>query len=88
MDRIQNLTDIDYTEINSIRNYLYQNTLSNHEVKNSVSSIDLEEFMKSRGYSNYQVSTEMMFLEKRGNNILFFEHASDANKRIRMYTTI
>jgi len=88
MDRIQNLTDIDYTEINSIRNYLYQNTLSNHEIKNGVSSIDLEEFMKSKGYSNYQASTEMKFLEKCGNDILFFEHATDANKRIWMYITM
>ena len=46
MNRIQNLTEVNYNEIYSIRNYLYQNTLSNHEIKNGVSSIDIEELMK------------------------------------------
>ena len=87
MNRIQNLTEVNYNEIYSIRNYLYQNTLSNHEIKNGVSSIDIEELMKSRGYSNYETSTEMKFLERNGNDIIFFEHATDADKRIWMYIT-
>ena len=87
MNRIQNLTEVNYNEIYSIRNYLYQNTLSNHEIKNGVSSIDIEELMKSRGYSNYETSTEMKFLERNGNDIIFFEHATDANKRVWMYIT-
>ena len=87
MNRINNLTDVNYNEISSIRNYLYQNTLSNHEIKNGVSSIDIEEFLKSKGYSNYETSTEMKFLERNGNDIVFFEHATDADKRIWMYIT-
>ena len=87
MNRINNITDVNYNEISSIRNYLYQNTLSDHEIQNGVLSIDIEEFMKSRGFSNYETSTEMKFLERNGNDIVFFEHATDADKRIWMYIT-
>ena len=87
MDKLQNIKNINYNEINSIRNYLYQNTLSDYEIVKNVYSVDIEEFIKSRGFSDYQISTEMNFLEKNGNDILFFEHAIDANKRVWMYIT-
>jgi len=87
MSKIQNTIIINYSEVYSTRNYLYQNTLSNHETQTGVSSVDIQEFMASRGFSNSQITTEMNFLKKNGNDILFFHHAIDASKMYWMYIT-
>ncbi len=87
MNRIQNLVVANYDEIHAIRNYLHENTVSDYQIQNGVSSVDIEEFMQSRNFSNYQISNEMDFLQRNGNDILFFEHAFDNNKKIWMYIT-
>ena len=41
----------------------------------------------SKNNAASEKDTEMNFLEKNGNDIIFFEHATDADKRVRMYIT-
>jgi hypothetical protein len=87
MDRIQNTLIPNYNEVSSVRDYLYQNTLSNYQTQAGVSWDELESFMTSRGFTSKQITTEKNFLKKTGNDILFFEHALEKNKRIWMYIT-
>ena len=87
MDRIQNTLIPNYNEVSSVRDYLYQNTLSNYQTQAGVSWDEIESFMTSRGFTSKQITTEKNFLKKNGNDILFFEHALEKNKRIWMYIT-
>ena len=87
MNKVQNITIVNYNEIYTIRSYLHENTLSDYQVQNGVSSTEIREFLESRQFSNNQVATEMNFLQKNGNDIIFFEHAFDPEKKIWMYIT-
>ena len=87
MDRIQNTLIPNYNEVSSVKDYLYQNTLSNYQTQAGVSWDEIESFMTSRGFTSKQITTEKNFLKKNGNDILFFEHALEKNKRIWMYIT-
>ena len=86
-DRIQNTLIPNYNEVKSLRDYLYQNTLSNYQTQAGVSWDEIESFMTSRGISSKQITAEKNFLKKTGNDILLFEHAFDKNKRIWLYIT-
>jgi hypothetical protein len=87
MSKLQNLVVVNYDEVHSIRTYLHDNTVSDYQVQNGVSSVEIEEFLHSRNFSNSDVSNEMDFLQRTGNDILFFEHALDSDKKIWMYIT-
>ncbi len=87
MDKLKNITIASYDAVNDIRNYLYENTLSDHQTYTGVPSGDIKELMSSRGFSSNQISVEMNFLQTNGNDILFFEHGLDPDKRVWMYIT-
>ena len=48
---------------------------------------EVREFYLSKGFSSYEVKNEIEFLESIGNDIAFFEHATDSSKKVWMYVT-
>ncbi|MBR6450610.1 MAG: hypothetical protein IKS96_11835 [Fibrobacter sp.] len=87
MSKLQNISIISYDAVSEVRNYLYENTLSDHQTYTGVPSSDIEELMSSRGYPSENIAIEMNFLQKNGNDILFFEHGIAPDKRVWIYIT-
>lgn len=86
-NRISSWTELTYANISSLRLYLYNNTISDHAIETGVRKSEIKEFMLSRGFSNYEVDLEMELLKQIGNDIAFFEHATDSTKKVWMYVT-
>ena len=63
------------------------NTISDHAIQMGVTLDEVREFYLSKGFSSYEVKNEIEFLESIGNDIAFFEHATDSKKKVWMYVT-
>ena len=87
MTKISYWNDFTYSNVASLRLYLYNNTLSDHEIQTGITLEEIRDFLLSKGFSNYEVSNEIDLLKKVGNDIAFFEHATDSSKKVWMYVT-
>lgn len=87
MTRISNWSEASYSNIASLRLYLYNNTISDHEVQTGVSIGEIREFLLSRGMSNYETNSEIELLKTVGNDIVFAEQATDSTKKVWIYAT-
>lgn len=87
MSKISYWSEANYSNIASLRLYLYNNTISDHEVQTGVTIDEIKDFLLSKGMSNYEANTEIELLKTIGNNILFGEHATDTTKKVWMYVT-
>lgn len=87
MSKILYWSEANYSNIASLRLYLYNNTISDHEVQTGVTIDEIKDFLLSKGMSNYEANTEIELLKTIGNNILFGEHATDTTKKVWMYVT-
>ena len=85
--KISYWNDFTYSNVASLRLYLYNNTLSDHEIQTGITIEEIRDFLLSKDFSNYEVSNEIDLLKKVGNDIAFFEHATDSSKKARMYVT-
>ena len=82
--------DIDYENIKSIRDYLYEsliyeNRLSDHEKISDVDNSEIHSFLKQHGFGKEEANYEMEFLEKNGNDIIFFENTKSSSSKVWMY---
>lgn len=87
MSRISGWSEVSYANIASLRLYLYNNTISDHEILTGVSIEEIKDFLLSRGMSNYEANSEIELLKTIGNDIVFAEHATDSTKKVWMYST-
>ena len=87
MNKISYWSEVSYSNIASLRLYLYNNTISDHEVETGVSLSEIKDFLLSKGMSNYEANSEIEGLKNIGNDIVFGEHATDSSKKIWMYAT-
>ena len=88
MNMASNYTELSYSEIASIRNYLYNNTISSsHEVITDVTTKEIKDFLLSHNSSNYETECIIKNLKEIGNNIVFFEYAYDDDKKVWVYAT-
>lgn len=87
MNKISYWSEFSYSNIASLRLYLYNNTISDHEVQTGITLSEIKDFLLSKGMSNYETNTEIGALKTIGNDIAFFEHATDSSKKIWMYAT-
>ena len=55
----------------SLRLYLYNNTLSDHEIQTGITIEEIRDFLLSKGFSNYEVSNEIDLLKKLEMILLF-----------------
>ena len=87
LNQITYWSEVSYSNIASLRLYLYNNTVSDHEIQNNVSIDEIKDFLLSKGMSNYEANSEIEVLKTIGNDIVFGEHATDSNKKVLMYAT-
>lgn len=80
-------TEFNYSKILSIRNYLYDNTISSHTIQTGVTINEIKEFLLSHGYSQREANAEIKFIKEVGNDIAFFEHRYSDDKKFWIYVT-
>lgn len=86
-NRISNWTELSYSNIASLRNYLYNNTISDHAIETGITINEIKEFMLSKGFSNYETENEIKLIKEIGNDITFFETVYGNDKKAWMYVT-
>ena len=86
-NRISNWTELSYSNIASLRNYLYNNTISDHAIETGITINEIKEFMLSKGFSNYETENEIRLIKEIGNDIAFFETVYGNDKKAWMYVT-
>lgn len=87
MNTIAYWSEVSYANIASLRLYLYNNTISDHEVQTGISLSEIKDFLLSKGMSNYETNSEIDVLKNIGNDIVFCEHATDTTKKVWLYAT-
>ena len=88
MNMASSYTELSYSEIASIRRYLYSNTIpSSHEVITDVTTKEIKDFLLSHNLSNYETEYIIKSLKEVGNSIVFFEYAYDDGKKVWAYAT-
>ena len=63
LSKISYWGEVSYSNIASLRLYLYNNTISDHEVQTNVSLSEIKDFLLSKGMSNYEVESEINVLK-------------------------
>ena len=87
MNMASSYTELSYSEIASIRNYLYDNTISDYEVTTGVTLNEIKAFLLQHSASNYEAEYIIKSLKEVGNSIVFFEYAYDDGKKVWAYAT-
>ena len=82
-----NWTELSYSKVASLRNYLYDNTISDYEVTTGVTLNEIKAFLLQHSASNYETEYIIKSLKEVGNSIVFFEYAYDDDKKIWAYAT-
>ena len=87
MNMASSYTELSYSEIASIRNYLYDNTISDYEVTTGVTLNEIKAFLLQHSASNYEAESIIETIKENGNYIVFFEYAYDDGKKVWAYAT-
>ena len=88
MNMASSYTELSYSEIASIRRYLYSNTIpSSHEVITDVTTKEIKDFLLQHSASNYEAESIIETIKENGNYIVFFEYAYDDGKKVWAYAT-
>ena len=82
-----NWTELSYSKVASLRNYLYDNTISDYEVTTGVTLNEIKAFLLQHSASNYEAESIIETIKEVGNSIVFFEYAYDDGKKIWAYAT-
>lgn len=78
--------NITHSNMKTIRDYLYLNTISNYD--NSVKGVkkdEIRDFLVSKGLTEVQANAEVAVLETLGNDIVFFYYAYSTESKVWMY---
>ena len=87
MNMASSWTELSYSKVASLRNYLYDNTISDYEVTTDVTTKEIKDFLLSHNLSNYETECIIKSLKEVGNSIVFFEYAYDDGKKVWAYAT-
>ena len=82
-----NWTELSYSKVASLRNYLYDNTISDYEVTTGVTLNEIKAFLLQHSASNYEAESIIETIKEVGNSIVFFEYAYDDGKKVWAYAT-
>ena len=87
MNMASSYTELSYSEIASIRNYLYDNTISDYEVTTGVTLNEIKAFLLQHSASNYEAESIIETIKENGNCIVFFRCAYGDDKKCWAYAT-
>ena len=82
-----NWTELSYSKVASLRNYLYDNTISDYEVTTGVTLNEIKAFLLQRSASNYEAESIIETIKENGNYIVFFRCAYGDDKKVWAYAT-
>ena len=78
--------NINHSNIKTIRDFLFQNTISNYDNSTKgVKTDEIRDFLMQRGYNEVQANSEIAVLETLGNDIMFFEYAYSKTDKVWIY---
>lgn len=80
-------TELSYSKFASLRNYLYNNTISGYEVTTGVTLNEIKEFLLQHSASNYETECIIKSLKEVGNCICFFSCVYGDDKKVWAYAT-
>ena len=87
MNMASSYTELSYSKVASLRNYLYDNTISDYEVTTGVTTKEIKDFLLQHSASNYEAESIIETIKENGNYIVFFEYAYDDGKKVWAYAT-
>ena len=87
MNMASSYTELSYSKVASLRNYLYDNTISDYEVTTGVTLNEIKAFLLQHSASNYEAESIIETIKENGNYIVFFEYAYDDGKKVWAYAT-
>ena len=82
-----NWTELSYSKVASLRNYLYDNTISDYEVTTGVTLNEIKAFLLQHSASNYEAESIIETIKENGNYIVFFRCAYGDDKKVWAYAT-
>lgn len=82
---IKTWSEPNYAKIGVLKNYLLENTLSDHDTLRAVPEDEIRDFLQARGFTYYQASAELSAMEQIGNDIVFFNSTKGDNYKVWMY---
>ena len=78
--------NINHSNIKTIRDFLFQNTISNYDNSTKgVKTDEIRDFLMQRGYNEVQANSEIAVLETLGNDIMFFEYVYSKTDKVWIY---
>ena len=87
MNTSSSWTELSYSKVASLRNYLYDNTISDYEVTTDVTLNEIKAFLLQHSASNYEAESIIETIKENGNYIVFFRRAYGDDKKIWAYAT-
>lgn len=87
MNTSSSWTELSYSKVASLRNYLYDNTISDYEVTTGVTLNEIKEFLLQHSASNYEAELIIEAIKENGNYIVFFRCAYGDDKKCWAYAT-
>ena len=82
-----NWTELSYSKVASLRNYLYDNTISDYEVTTGITLNEIKAFLLQHSASNYEAESIIETIKENGNYIVFFRCAYGDDKKCWAYAT-
>ena len=87
MNTSSSWTELSYSKVASLRNYLYDNTISDYEVTTDVTTKEIKDFLLQHSASNYEAESIIETIKENGNYIVFFRCAYGDDKKCWAYAT-
>ena len=87
MNTSSSWTELSYSKVASLRNYLYDNTISDYEVTTGVTLNEIKAFLLQHSASNYEAESIIETIKENGNYIVFFRCAYGDDKKYWAYAT-
>ena len=83
---ISSWTELNYSNVASLRNYLHNNTVSDYSAQEAVTMNAIKQFLLLQDPSSYKAKKEIEFLKRNGYDIIFFNHREN-DKKVWMCVT-
>ena len=87
MNMASSYTELSYSKVASLRNYLYDNTISDYEVTTGATLNEIKAFLLQHSASNYEAESIIETIKENGNYIVFFRCAYGDDKKVWAYAT-
>ncbi len=78
-------SNINFDNIKTIRDYLYENTTTGHDTSKGVSEDDLKAFLMEKSLSSAKANEILEGIDRIGSDIVYFNYAYSSSSKVWMY---